>query len=131
LSPAVNDPGTAINVIGTLLRLFAVWSEPHKDEDKPEPKYDRVHVPEVSVHDMFDDAFTATARDGAGVVEVAMRLQKALHSLTRIGDSDMRNAAQYHQKLALKRAQIALNIEEDFVAVQNAAKGAHAPNNGS
>ena len=28
LSPAVNDPGTAIDVIGTLVRLFARWSEP-------------------------------------------------------------------------------------------------------
>ena len=32
LSPAVNDPGTAIDIVGTLVRLFALWSEP------PRPK---------------------------------------------------------------------------------------------
>ena len=28
LSPAVNDPGTAIDIIGTTVRLFAIWAEP-------------------------------------------------------------------------------------------------------
>ncbi len=28
LSPAVNDPGTAIDIIGTLVRLFALWGTP-------------------------------------------------------------------------------------------------------
>jgi uncharacterized membrane protein len=33
LSPAVNDPGTAIDIIGTFVRLFARWSEPMKEGD--------------------------------------------------------------------------------------------------
>lgn len=85
------------------------------------PRFDRVYVPEISVRDMFDDAFTAIARDGAGVVEVAVRLQKALHSLASIGDSKMRDAAEYHSRLALKRARNALDISEDLAAVQDAA----------
>ena len=32
LSPAVNDPGTAIDVIGTLVRLFALWASQSKTE---------------------------------------------------------------------------------------------------
>jgi uncharacterized membrane protein len=60
LSPAVNDPGTAIDVIGTLVRLFALWSEP---VERPAPEYDRVEVPEIVSRDMFDDAFTGIARD--------------------------------------------------------------------
>jgi uncharacterized membrane protein len=124
LSPAVNDPGTAIAVVGTLLRLFALWSTPATagDEHTPTPKYDRIEVPEVSVRDMFDDAFTAIARDGAGMVEVAVRLQKALQSLSSIGDPEMRAAAEYHKRLALKRAQIALDMEEDLAAVRDAAR---------
>lgn len=61
LSPAVNDPGTAIDIIGTFVRLFARWAEP----GEAEIRYDRVLVPELSAVDMFDDAFTAIARDGA------------------------------------------------------------------
>lgn len=124
LSPAVNDPGTAIDIVGTLLRLFALWSEPAAAGDENAPNYDRVEVPELSVRDMFDDAFTAIARDGAGVVEVSVRLQKALRSLALLGDAEMRDAAEYHGRLALKRAQIALNVPEDLAAVRDAARSA-------
>lgn len=121
LSPAVNDPGTAIDIIGTLLRLFALWSEPAAERDEPAAKYDRVEVHEISVRDMFDDAFTAIARDGAGMVEVAVRLQKALNSLASIGNADMRDAARYHGQLALKRAEIAMEVAEDLAMVRQAA----------
>ena len=71
---------------------------------------------------MFDDAFTAIARDGAGVVEVSVRLQKTLRSLASLGDDDIRDAAVYHGQLALKRSQIELKMAEDFMLVQAAAK---------
>jgi len=64
LSPAVNDPGTAIDIVGTFVRLFVLWNDTPQGESKPE--HDRVEVPKVSVDDMFDDAFTAIGRDGAG-----------------------------------------------------------------
>jgi uncharacterized membrane protein len=123
LSPAVNDPGTAIDVIGTLQRLFTLWSDHSHAGDEYTLKYDRVEVPALSVRDMFDDAFTAIARDGASMVEVSVRLQKALHSLASIdGDTELRNAAEYHSQLALKRARMGLHLAEDFAAVQDAAR---------
>ncbi len=123
LSPAVNDPGTAIEVVGVLVRLFALWGEPAADGREDPPMYDRVEVPELSVRDMFDDAFTPIARDGAGVVEVGVRLQKALHALASVGNAEMREAAVYHGRLALKRAEVALDMTEDLMAVRNAAGG--------
>ena len=122
LSPAVNDPGTAINVLGTMLRLFVQWHHTEVAEDKNTPHYDRIAVPEILLRDMFDDAFTAIARDGAAMVEVSLRLQKTLHSLAAIDDVAMRDAAIHHSQLALKRAKIALDLEEDFAMVQDAAK---------
>lgn len=122
LSPAVNDPGTAIDIVGTLLRLFVLWSQPASTGDETTLKYHRIEVPEISVRDMFDDAFTTIARDGAAMVEVSVRLQKTLHSLASIGDAKMRDAAEYHGRLALKRALIALNTEEDMAAVRDAAR---------
>ena len=121
LSPAVNDPGTAISIIGTFQRLFTLWNEPAPQDDLNTVKYDRIAVPELSIRDMFDDAFTSLARDGAGVVEVSIRLQKAFHSLASLGDSDIKEATEYHANLALKRAEIALDIEEDFNAIKKAA----------
>lgn len=121
LSPAVNDPGTAISVIGALLRLFALWNDHLEGVIDETPKYDRVAVPRISVRDMFDDAFTAIARDGAGAVEVSVRLQKALGTLASIGHPEMRDAAIYHGRLALKRARNSLDTDEDLVMVRDAA----------
>lgn len=121
LSPAVNDPGTAISIIGTFLRLFHTWSH-CSNEDDDAPQYKRIEVPELSVKDMFDDAFTSLARDGAGILEVSVRLQKALHSLSVCGDDAMNHAAFTHAKLALKRSELTLSIEEDLEMVSKIAK---------
>lgn len=122
LSPAVNDPGTAIDIIGTFVRLFALWIEPVEEGDTRIAEYDRVEVPEISVQDMFDDAFSAISRDGAAFIEVAGRLQKALESLASIGDAEMRDAAMHHGRLALARAEKALEIPEDLELVRKLAK---------
>ena len=127
LSPAVNDPGTAIDIIGTLVRLFVLWSECEPDSDEPKVTFDRVEVPEILVRDMFDDAFTAIARDGAEVVEVSVRLQKALRSLAALNDADIQAAAEHHAKLAAERSQRAMKIAEDRAAVLAATPSAGRP----
>ncbi|WP_028869702.1 DUF2254 domain-containing protein [Psychromonas arctica] len=127
LSPAVNDSGTAITVISSLLRLLTLWNganvQPGQETESEEEqyKYDRIAVPTLSMQDMFDDAFTAIARDGAGAIEVSVRLQKALNTLSAIGDTEMNEAALYHARLALKRARRALDVEEDIAIVEKAA----------
>ncbi|MDO8862731.1 DUF2254 domain-containing protein [Haliea sp. E1-2-M8] len=121
LSPAVNDPGTAIDVMGRLVRLFHLWSQPATDGDDDRPLYDRVEVPEISVRDMFDDAFTVIARDGASQVEVSVWLQKALSTLASLGDEKMREAARHHRGMALERSRMALTLPEDLAAVRSAA----------
>ena len=122
LSPAVNDHGTAIDIIGTVVRLFVQWQQPAQENENSAKQCSRIEVPEISISDLFDDAFTAIARDGAGVIEVSVRLQKALHSLALLGDDDMREAAQRHSRLALKRAEKALTLPEDFELAQAAGK---------
>ncbi|NCC05857.1 MAG: DUF2254 domain-containing protein [Proteobacteria bacterium] len=121
LSPAVNDPGTAIGVAGTLVRLFVMWNERGKADDVYAVQFDRVAVPELSLADMFDDAFTGIARDGAGNVEVVVWLLKALGSLAVTGDATMRDNALRHARLAVVRAVNALKISEDITAVREAA----------
>jgi len=121
LSPAVNDPGTAIDIIGTLVRIFTLWIRAEEDGEPSAPAYDRVEVPEVSVRDLFDDAFTAIARDGAGIIEVAIRLHKALNSLASLGDADVRGAAIHHARMALARSEKALELPEEIAAVRESA----------
>jgi uncharacterized membrane protein len=122
LSPAVNDPGTAIGVTGTFVRLLVMWNECGKSSDVAKVQYDRVAVPILSVADLFDDAFTGIARDGAGTIEVVVRLLKALESLAAVGDSAMRENALRHARLALVRAENALKVPNDLRAVRQAAR---------
>ena len=67
---------------------------------------------------MFDDAFMAIARDGAGAVEVGIRLQKAFHALAHSGDADTREAAKHHARIAVARAEQALKLPEDLHAIR-------------
>lgn len=119
LSPAVNDSGTAIDIIGTLVRLFVRWAQACEESDDQSIKYDRVEIMAISLNDMFDDAFNAIARDGAGSVEVAIRLQQAFHSLTLIGHEEMRQAAIRHSKLALRYAERSLKLPQELEAIQS------------
>ena len=127
LSPAVNDPGTAIGIVGTLVRLLALWTE-HSENLAAQPvECDRVEAPLLQVDDLFDDAFTAIARDGAGAVEVGIRLQKALQSLAAVGDGAMRLAAIRHSRHALSRSENALTLPHDVEVIHSLARGVGQP----
>ena len=84
--------------------------------------FDRVAVPELSVADMFDDAFTGIARDGAGDVEVVVRLLKALEALAVVGDAAMRDNALRHARLAVVRAENAMQIPDDLSVIREVAR---------
>ena len=120
LSPAVNDPGTAIDVIGTTTRLFHQWAT---GDDKLDDTvlYDRISVPALRELDMFDDAFNGLARDAAGTVEVSIRLQKALVAMAGFGNPGIRAACLEHSRRALARNELAMTLSEDIEAVRRAA----------
>lgn len=119
LSPAINDPGTAIDVLGRAVRLLSFWL---REKEVKEPEFDRVHVPALRAADMFDDIFQPIARDGAGMAEVHIRLQKAFATLTRIGDAEYASLALKHSKLALERIEERMAFEPDRQRVREAAR---------
>ncbi len=93
-----NDLGTAVDVISRLLRVLAAWVEP---ADEIADEIDNVFVPPLRSDDLFDDAFLAMARDGARRwSEVGTRLQKALLTLSRLGNPDYAEAARRHSREA-------------------------------
>ena len=117
LSPAVNDPGTAIDVIGTAVRVLSVWGEEHW-EQPPAPKHSHVRVPPPSAADVFEDVFRPIARDGAGVIEVGLALQKGLRDLQQSGATGFRDAARSQAQRALKLAEVTLVLQEDKDALR-------------
>ena len=127
LSPGINDQGTAIDVIGRGVRVLSHLCRRASPEA---PKYERVFAPALSVADMLDDFFTPIARDGAAIVEVGLCLQQALASLGRLGDAALMVAAHRQAELALKRAETALTLPEDWQRVRDAAVDAGVSDKG-
>jgi uncharacterized membrane protein len=104
-----------------MVRLFTLWQSPVEKDRLQEITFDRVAVPELATADLFDDAFTAIARDGAGMIEVSIRLQKALHALADTDNRAMIAAANTHSRRALAGSECALSHPDDIDAVRRAA----------
>ena len=117
LSPAVNDPGTALDVLGRSIRLFYAYSQ----QDESDVVYPLVSVPALKVRDLFEDFFVPIARDGAGIVEVHIRLQKTLQIL-RDMSTQFGEEAGLQSRQALLRAEAALKIEDDKARLRHLIK---------
>lgn len=111
LSPAVNDPGTAIHVLASGLKAFTAYLQPYAPN--PAVKYPRIQIVPIVFAEMLEDFFVPIARDGAGQVEVQIRLQKTLKSLAAIGGKRVENACQLQSASAMARAMQALASPDD------------------
>ncbi len=113
LSPGINDAGTAIDVLGRGERLLSEWSEERREGGVTEVNWPRVRMPPIHAADALDDLIGPIARDGAGIIEVQLRLFKVLRALALAGDPEMAIAARRHAELALARAGKALDMDEE------------------
>ena len=66
LSPAINDPGTAIATMAALVRVLAILVEPRHEDC--EIFYPHVFIPVLAVDDLFNDAFSPVSESGAGTL---------------------------------------------------------------
>ena len=122
LSPAVNDHGTAISIIGSVTRLLLLWktspSAPMEEnaQKSEEYQYDRVSVPELSINDLFDDAYTSISRDGAANIEVAIHIQKSLGAIINCfdKDSEFKASATRFAKQSFHRSEQTLAFSDDI-----------------
>lgn len=119
LSPAINDPGTAISAIAANTRLLCACAGRWKAEaEEPTPNVSLVPLePESLIH----YAYRAIARDGAGFVEVAVKLQKA-YAMLYAADAGLFGApAEKASHEALERAKAAMPFSADYETVKSAA----------
>lgn len=110
LSPAVNDPGTAIFIIDRITALLGSGGQP---AEAAPPDYPNVFMPAVTSADLVMDGYAPIARDGAAMVEIQTRLQKAFAALADVGDAAMRDAALTASTRAATLADAALVLEAD------------------
>lgn len=116
LSPGINDPGTAIDVLTRLLRLMQGYSE----ETVPNgaPWFPRIWMPPISAEDLVRDAFDPIARDAGGTFEVQLRLQKTLRELARQPEPALVAAARSASQRALALALPELRLDDHKAALQ-------------
>jgi uncharacterized membrane protein len=115
LSPAVNDPGTAIDVLAALTRVLAAA----RDEEPEPARYLRVHLPVIDADNMLEDCITPIARDGASLVEVGLRLQRTLSAIADI--PGYASSARRQARGALARGLAALTSEDDRARLRREA----------
>jgi len=124
LSPGINDPGTAIDIIGCGVRVLTPWVQHAAGGiDEATPPVRHVYVEALKTKDLFEDFFTPIARDGATTVEIGIRLQKALSALAAVGDERVKRIVNDHRKLMLKRFDQGLTLDEDRQRVRDSANG--------
>lgn len=114
LSPGINDPGTAIQILGSHERLFFLWNEANENHKESTILYDCIAVPKISMEDFFDDAFRPISREGADNIEVMLRLQKAFKSIETIDHEDIKTMAIRYSKEAYNRAELAIEFKPDL-----------------
>ena len=124
LSPAINDPGTAIDVIGRAVRVLAVWIEPRRAGDGRRAGDRRSRgctCPALRLATCSTISSPRSPATAPGSSRCGLRLQKALRSLARLGDGRYRASALRHSRQALQRAEIALTLEEEKLRVREIA----------
>ncbi|WP_439121883.1 DUF2254 domain-containing protein [Marivita sp.] len=95
LSPGVNDPGTAIDVIHRIERILWDLGQGMSVEDRnTETQYDRVIVGTVSASDLMHDGFASLMQDGGGRFDVMAQMLKAANRLSKSDWSDLAKAAE-------------------------------------
>lgn len=118
LSPSVNDPKTALDVVARLSALFLDFAGETPADD---PKAPRVHVRPLDTGMLVRDAFEPIARDGRAYAEVALHVQVALERLSRHRSPDIAEGARITSARALAYAENGLLLAADRARVREAA----------
>lgn len=117
LSPGINDPGTAIDVLSQASRILIEADALEIDETPP---LQRVHVRPLEPRQLVEAAFLAISRDGAGMIEVVLTLQLGLAGLQRRARPELAEAARALSAETAIRAHQTLAYESDKIRLDRA-----------
>ncbi len=125
LSPGINDPGTAVDVVVAATRLLDSYGREHDDGASTEAStggspYDRLHLVPLSATQLVEAVFLPISRDGAGMLEVGLALQQAFSALAASPDAELAAAARMMAGTALERGLATLVFEDDRVRLRHA-----------
>lgn len=112
LSPGVNDPGTAIDILHRLGHVIG-RAQPI-DVDPPDgPQFDRVHIRPLDHEELFQASIDPILRCAGDAVEVHIAGRHALESIIARSRADLRAAAQACADRARHRADVGVTDPND------------------
>lgn len=128
LSPGINDPGTAVDVVSQATRLLTgfqrhvdasrIKNAPKDGEQEEPPVHPHVWLPPVPVNDLIEAAYLPISRDGAGMIEVTTALMRSLAGLAASPDTDMAAAARKMADTVMERGLATLAFGDDRERLQ-------------
>lgn len=119
LSPGINDPGTARDVVVSVARLLTCWVA---EEHAREPEEDAiVRWDPVSPSDLLDAALDPVGRYGASDAPLQAFLHKALKPLVCSDSRTVSEAARKRSAASLQQALQTLDLPADRHQVEMAA----------
>lgn len=118
LSPGINDPGTARDVLAKTVVLVDGWGR--RQADAPDGE-GRVVVRPISAYSLLEEALEPAARHGAGDSRLQADLHTALAALSASEDAEIAEAAVRLSNLALEYSGMALKTEAEKQRVALAA----------
>ncbi|OYY88704.1 MAG: hypothetical protein B7Y45_14165 [Sphingomonas sp. 28-66-16] len=123
LSPAVNDPGTAIAVLGAGVRVMAGFLAASDEAESDDDASGRVRLPDLLLDDLLEDLIQPIARDGAALVEVAVRLQHAIGEMAALAPVAAHGAFARYAAESLVRSETAMTFTPDLDRVRAVYRG--------
>lgn len=120
LSPGVNDPGTARDVLARAVGLLEAWSSggPKQRSDGGAP---RLTVRSLTLRELASEALTPITRHGADDVALQVEFQRSLGALHSLGRPDASAAARAFSRLALAASLKGLDTRAERREVRVAA----------
>jgi uncharacterized membrane protein len=102
-------------VLVMLVRLMVVDTG---SQQPPEIVHARIHLADIAEDDLMEAAFMPISRDGAGLLEVAIRLQKSLAAISAHSSARPNAAARRMAASALARSRESLTFGEDRTRIE-------------
>lgn len=109
LSAAINDHGTAIDIIGRGERLLMEYAREKRDK---KTVYPRLWIPPLTVADLFSDFFAPLLPEAAPR-EVRIRLMKAFASLHCVNNEQFRQQARIYSRKCHELAADVMLLDTD------------------
>ncbi|SMC43567.1 DUF2254 domain-containing protein [Primorskyibacter flagellatus] len=119
LSPGINDPGTAIDVVYRLGHLVSLAAP--QGVDVPEVKYDRLWVPPLDLAELFNTSFDPICRCAGDAVEVHLALQNALSGVITHAAPELSKEAWKMADICRARAETMISFPADIARLREVA----------